>query len=196
MFGYVINSTPSSRDDVLNCDRILQVKAIQTNLEQCPEILPITCMRRGWDPSFACDVQPPNVAGRRGRHQQASMRRQTRERIGCRRLHHPHQRGGYLDKLWKAVRPRDKIGNSGDFIARRPVRTSLGAWDRRYRRRSTLSITLRRKGRGPRLASKMFTKEEDTLIKKDVKVAEGVVWRESKVVSSKVKLTKDQSKYG
>jgi hypothetical protein len=42
----------------------------------------------------------------------------------------------------------------------------------------------------------MFTKEEDTLIKKDVKVAEGVVWRESKVVSSKVKLTKDQSKYG
>jgi carbamate kinase len=45
-------------------------------------------------------------------------------------------------------------------------------------------------------ASKMFTNEEGTLIKKDVRVAEGVVWRENKVATGKVKLTKDQSKYG
>ena len=45
-------------------------------------------------------------------------------------------------------------------------------------------------------ASKMFTNEEGTLIKKDVSVIEGVVWRESKVAAGTVKLTKDQSKYG
>ena len=45
-------------------------------------------------------------------------------------------------------------------------------------------------------ASKMFTNEEGTLIKKDVSVSEGVVWRESKVAAGTVKLTKDQSKYG
>jgi len=45
-------------------------------------------------------------------------------------------------------------------------------------------------------ASKMFTNEEGTLIKKDVRVAEGVVWRESKVAAGTVKLTRDQSKYG
>ena len=180
--------------------RILQVEAIRTLLEQCPEILPIAC-GGGGIPVSRIPSNPQTLQG-----VEAVI---DKDRCGG-KLANELDADGYIiltdgGGIWQNFGKPDaremKLATPEYLLGKKAGKNFPGSMGPKIQAAIDFVQNSRKEGAWAAIgdlrdASKMFTNEEGTLIKKDVKVAEGVVWRENKITASKMKLTKDQSKYG
>ena len=181
-------------------NRILQVEAIRTLLEQCPEILPIAC-GGGGIPVSRVPSNPQTLQG-----VEAVI---DKDRCGG-KLANELDADGYIiltdgGGIWQNFGKPDaremKLATPEYLLGKKAGKNFPGSMGPKIQAAIDFVQNSTKEGAWAAIgdlrdASKMFTNEEGTLIKKDVKVAEGVVWRESKVTIGKMKLTKDQSKYG
>jgi carbamate kinase len=193
---------PVADNDASNRDayRILQVEAIRTLLEQCPEILPIAC-GGGGIPVSRIPSNPQTLQG-----VEAVI---DKDRCGG-KLANELDADGYIiltdgGGIWQNFGKPDaremKLATPEYLLGKKAGKNFPGSMGPKIQAAIDFVQNSRKEGAWAAIgdlrdASKMFTNEEGTLIKKDVKVAEGVVWRENKITASKMKLTKDQSKYG
>lgn len=177
---------------------ILQVDAIQTLLEQCPNILPIAC-GGGGIPVSRVPSNPQTLQG-----VEAVI---DKDRCGS-KLANEIDATGYIiltdgGGIWQNFGKPDaremKLATPEYLLGKKAGKNFPGSMGPKIQ--AAIDFVLHSKHDHAwaavgdlRDAAKLLDNEEGTLIKKDVPMAEGVVWREPKPV--KVKLTKDQAKYG
>lgn len=185
--------------DKCNMTRILQVGAVRTLLEQCPNILPIAC-GGGGIPVSRVPSNPLTLIG-----VEAVI---DKDRCGS-KLANELDADGFIiltdgGGIWQNYGKPDaremKLASPEYLLGTKAGKNFPGSMGPKIQ--AAIDFVTHSKKAGAwaaigdlRDASKIFTNEEGTLVKMDVE--EGVVWRQKKIdVAGSSKLSKDQHKSG
>lgn len=179
---------------------ILQVEAIRCLLEQCPEILPIAC-GGGGIPVSRVPSNPQTLQGVEAVIDKDRCGGKLANELDADGYIILTDGGGIWQNFGKPNAREMKLATPEYLLGQKAGKNFPGSMGPKIQAAIDFVQNSKKEGAWAAIgdlrdASKMFTNEEGTLIKKNVSVAEGVVWRESKVAAGTVKLTKDQSKYG
>lgn len=179
---------------------ILQVEAIRCLLEQCPEILPIAC-GGGGIPVSRVPSNPQTLQGVEAVIDKDRCGGKLANELDADGYIILTDGGGIWQNFGKPNAREMKLATPEYLLGQKAGKNFPGSMGPKIQAAIDFVQNSKKEGAWAAIgdlrdASKMFTNEEGTLIKKDVSVSEGVVWRESKVAAGTVKLTKDQSKYG